>query len=163
MKIAIKELVDRLRNMPDYFALNEQKTSNLEEYFGQKYDCTSFPKGFLQFYKETDGITIGDVTLFAVNENSINYVLLFDEYASKDETKKYLERIVLDGKDDLMFFANDGEGGRFAFGKKEDSDKVYYLSMQRPEITIIYDSFYDWLKNLVDVTIKDKIESLKND
>ena len=158
----VKELVDKLKSYPELFALNKQTTKNLKEYFKIYYSCTSFPQGFLTFMELTDGVTIGDITLFSINKSMDNYVLQFETYASIAATKEYLDRINTPDKDNLMFFANDGGGGRFAFNKKENSDKVYYLSKQRPDVVIIYESFYDWLKNLVDITIRDRIESLKN-
>ncbi len=158
----IKKLVDKLNSYPELFALNKQTTKNLKEYFKTNYNCASFPQGFLTFMELTDGVTIGDITLFSINKSMDNYVLQFETYASIAATKEYLDRINASGKENYMFFANDGGGGRFAFNKKENSDQVYYLSKQRPDVVIIYENFYDWLKNLVDITIRDKIESLKN-
>lgn len=158
----IKKLVDKLKSHPEIFALNKQTTKNLKEYFKTNYNCSSFPQGFLTFMELTDGVTIGDITLFSINKSVDNYVLQFETYASIAATKEYLDSINTPDKDGLMFFANDGGGGRFAFNKIEDCDKVYYLSKQRPNVVIIYESFYDWLKNLVDITIRDRIESLKN-
>ena len=150
------KLFDKLSSYPDFFKLNSQKIKNLKKYFN-KFNCSSFPNYFLDFYRITDGMNIGEITFFSINRQKENYVLLFSDYAKKNNIDEYMKHITIEDKNNFMFFANDGDGGRFAFKKKNGKDEVYLFSKYKPDEVIIHESFYDWLSCAIDKAVKNQL------
>ena len=79
----------------------------------------------------------------------------YDEYASKEAIREYLKNIKTSSN--LLFFACDDDGGRFAFKTDCQDNSVYYINSKSPNMVMIYNSFLDFLIDKIELYILKKI------
>jgi hypothetical protein len=135
-------VMEKLKNYPNLFELDEQKNKDIISYFKDTMNCTYLPYDFIQFMNIIDGLHTEIFTIFSIEEKP-SLEMKFIDYSNEEFVSNYLKSFKTKIDSKLLFFAFDNVNGFYAFKKDIQDSNVYYFNPRNLDIVINYNSFLD--------------------
>ncbi len=146
----ISECIAKMRRFPDIFRLFPQQTADVAEYFATHFGATALPDDFVQFMTAVDGLKLTKIEIFAIHADLPIPVQTFDTSADPASARDFWDSVGAKNTDNLLIFATDGKGGRYAFDKTSDDTRVFHFLAHSSMRYAIYASFSDWLSDVIE-------------
>lgn len=154
----LEQSIQTMFKFPDIFILCKQNNTDIYSYFRNNFGCENLPEDFLIFMSIFDGLKLNDLNIFSINSKNKPFVVqTFQEFSKDTDIDAYQEKIEIKSKNGLFFFATDNKGGRYAFKKQENYQKVCYIPTDSPRKVVVYETFTDLLSEKIELAIKNCI------
>lgn len=134
----IESIIEKYDKISGFVA---QENSEVEKFFEEDLNCEYVPNGVKEFYKKYDGcrLSINDIFSLKQIEKSLNEFF-----------PTFLVGMGIDGNVyKYVPIADDGMGGYYVFLSNKEEEKVYYLDHEFPDEPVIYDTFEDFLDDIL--------------
>lgn len=147
----ISECLAQMRRFPDIFRLFPQQTADVAGYFGSHFDAERLPDDFIQFMTAVDGLKLTEIEIFAIHADLPISVQTFGAGADPESARDFWGSVGANNNtSNLLIFATDGKGGRYALDKMSTDQRVFHFLAHSSMRYAIYASFADWLSDVIE-------------
>lgn len=126
----------------------EEPSEKADKFFKNK--CEYTPKGFLDLYKIMDGGIFYNLNFLSVSRlnKSTRFTKHFNSFNTQEIKEKFLTKcgLLLEGKEDIFFFAYDKNKNLFGFINTIKDERIFYLDIHNESVKI-FKNFYKFLED----------------
>lgn len=151
-----QKIIDKILSKSDLFEIAMQQREDVKVYFEKEMNCKFLPKGFAEFMQVFDGITIQGFSIFAIDDKD-KIQMTYEKYSNENAVQRFMSDYKMHSTNSkLFFFATDNCGGRYAFKKDIQDERIYYFENDNLDGLIVYPTFEDLLEQKIEKHLEGK-------